>query len=109
MLTIGCRIIYEQKGNNTIRRTGYPGSFVVGRKEILSSKRCQSAWLAATFHCDVPSLVVLATVIEEMKRRDGITYQWKIGNSLIEGVNRVCEAGGLGYRLSGLGPMPKPM
>jgi glutamate-1-semialdehyde aminotransferase len=87
---------------------GYPGSFVVGRKEILSSKRCQSAWLAATFHCDLPSLVALATVIEEMKRRDGIIYQWKIGNRLIEGVNQACEAGSLGYRLSGLGPMPKP-
>lgn len=87
---------------------GYPGSFVVGRKEILSSKNCQSAWLAATFHCDLPSLVALEVVISEMKRRDGISYQWKIGNRLIEGVNQACEAGGLGYRLSGLGPMPKP-
>ena len=87
---------------------GYPGSFVVGRKEILSSKNCQSAWLAATFHCDLPSLVALEVVISEMKRRDGIAYQWKIGNRLIEGVNQACEAGGLGYRLSGLGPMPKP-
>ena len=87
---------------------GYPGSFVAGRKDILSSQNCQSAWLAATFHCDLPSLVALETVIQEMERRDGIAYQWKIGNRLIEGVNQACEAGGLSYRLSGPGPMPIP-
>jgi glutamate-1-semialdehyde 2,1-aminomutase len=87
---------------------GYPGSFVVGRQEVLGSKNCQAAWLAATFHCDLLSLVALETVINEMERRAGIAYQWKLGNRLIEGVNQVCEAGGLGYRLSGLGPMPRP-
>ncbi len=87
---------------------GYPGSFVAGKKEILASEQCQSAWLAATFHCDLLSLVALETVVKEMKRRDGIAYQWKIGNRLIEGVNQACEQGGLGYRLSGLGPMPTP-
>jgi glutamate-1-semialdehyde 2,1-aminomutase len=43
-----------------------------------------------------------------MERRDGIAYQWKIGNRLIEGINQACEAGGLSYRLAGPGPMPSP-
>ena len=88
---------------------GYPGSFVAGRKEILGSQQCQSSWMAATFHCDLPSLVSIETVINEVKRRDGIAYQWKIGNRLIEGVNATCEEGGLGYRLTGTGPMPTPI
>ena len=88
---------------------GYPGSFVAGRKEILGSQQCQSSWMAATFHCDLPSLVSIETVINEVKRRDGIAYQWKIGNRLIEGVNAACEEGGLGYRLTGTGPMPTPV
>jgi len=87
---------------------GYPGSFVAGRREILATEPCRSAWLAATFHCDLPSLVALETVMSEVKRRDGIAHQWRLGERLIEGVNRVCEAGGLGYRLTGLGPMPVP-
>lgn len=87
---------------------GYPGSFVAGKREILGSDKCQSTWLAATFHCDLLSLVAMETVIAEMKRRDGIAYQWKIGNRLIEGINQACEEGGIGYRLSGTGPMPKP-
>ena len=32
----------------------------------------------------------------------------EIGQSLIEGVNAACEAGGLSYRLEGVGPMPTP-
>lgn len=88
---------------------GYPGSFVAGKKDILGSAQCQSAWLAATFHCDLPSLVALETVINEMKQRDGIAYQWKIGNRLIEGVNAACEQAGLSYRLRGTGPMPTPI
>ena len=87
---------------------GFPGSFVAGRKEILGSEKCQAAGLAATFHCDLPSLVALEVVINELERRDGIAYQWKIGNRLIEGVNKACEVGGLGYKLIGTGPMPTP-
>jgi glutamate-1-semialdehyde aminotransferase len=87
---------------------GYPGCFVAGKKEILSSEACQATWLAATFHCDLLSLVALEVVIDEMQRRDGIAHQWRLGARLIEGVNEACEAGGLGYRLSGIGPMPRP-
>ena len=87
---------------------GYPGSFVAGRRDILSSENCQAAWLAATFHCDLLSLVALETVIAEMERRDGIAHQWTLGSRLIEGLNRACEEGGLGYRLSGVAPMPRP-
>ncbi len=88
---------------------GYPGSFVAGCKEILGSPQCQSSWMAATFHCDLPSLVSIETVINEVKRRDGIAYQWKLGNRLIKGINAACEDGGLGYRLTGVGPMPTPV
>ena len=87
---------------------GYPGSFVSGRKEILSDKRCQSTWMSATFHCDPLSMVALECVTKELKRRDGIVHQWKIGSRLIEGVNKTCEAGGLGYRLRGPGANPNP-
>lgn len=87
---------------------GLPGSFVVGPADILASERCQSTWLAATFHCDLLSLAALEAVIAEMRRRDGIAHQWRLGRRLIDGVNAACEQGGLGYRLVGLAPMPTP-
>ena len=88
---------------------GYPGSFVAGRKEILGSPKCQEAWLAATFHCDTLSLTAMSVVISEMQRRHGIEYQWKMGERLIEGLNAVTREHEIGYRLTGLGPMPTPV
>jgi glutamate-1-semialdehyde aminotransferase len=118
-IKVGFRIAYGGAGQHYGLRpdiatygkaccNGYPGGFLTGRKEILGSAACQEAWLAATFHCDLLSLVALETVISEMQRRDGIAYQWKLGQRLIEGVNQACIEGGLSYRLVGLPPMPNP-
>lgn len=88
---------------------GYPGSFVAGRKDILGDPKCQEAWLAATFHCDALSLTAMDVVMEQMRLRDGIKYQWMIGQRLIDGVNAVTCERGIGYRLTGMGPMPTPV
>ena len=88
---------------------GYAGSFIAGKREILASKACRKAWMTATAHGDPLSLTAIEVVVRELQRRDGIAYQWKIGNRLIEGVNAACEAGGLSYRLIGVGPMPRPV
>ncbi len=87
---------------------GYAGSFIAGKREILASKACRSAWMTATAHGDPLSLTALEVVVRELQRRDGIAYQWKIGSRLIEGVNAACQAGGLSYRLIGVAPMPRP-
>ena len=85
---------------------GYPGSFVVGKKEIMDD--CGNPWMAATFHCDMMSMVAMLTVISELEKRDGIAYQWKIGQRLMDGYNRAMEEAGLECRLTGVAPMPKP-
>lgn len=88
---------------------GYPGSFIAGRKEVLGHPKAQEAWLAATFHCDTLSLTAMATVLDEMEKRDGIAYQWEIGQRLIDGLNAVTREHEIGYRLVGPGPMPTPV
>ena len=87
---------------------GYAGSFIAGRRDILGSNACRKTWMTATAHADPLSLTAIEVVVRELQRRDGIAYQWKLGNRLIEGVNAICEAGGLSYRLIGVGPMPRP-
>ena len=87
---------------------GYPGSLIAGRKEVLGAEACRSVWMTATAHGDPLSLTETETVVGELKRRDGIAYQWKIGNRLMEGVNKVCEQAGLSYHLVGVGPRPRP-
>ena len=87
---------------------GYPGGFVVGKKQFLETQSCQEAWLAATFHCDLLSLTAMNTVFDEMSRRDGIAYQKKLGSRLVEGVNAACKRAGLSYTLQGHPAMPAP-
>ncbi|MDE2698542.1 MAG: hypothetical protein OXI23_06705 [Gemmatimonadota bacterium] len=65
--------------------------------------------MTGTAHGDPLSLTAMEVVIGELQRRNGIAYQWKIGSRLIEGINAVCEAGGLSYHLIGVGPMPRPV
>jgi len=102
-----CGVIPDLSAFGKACCNGYPGSFVAGKKEILS--KCEGVWVGATFHCDLPSLVAMEAVIAEMKRRDGIAYQWKIGARLMEGINAACEEAGVPFRLVGLAPMPTPV
>ena len=88
---------------------GYPGSFVAGRKDVLGDPKCQEAWLAATFHCDALSLTAMDVVMDQMRVRAGIEYQWVIGQRLIDGVNAVTREREIGFRLTGMGPMPTPV
>jgi len=88
---------------------GYPGGYLVGREQLLARQECQDAWLAATFHGDLLSLTALNTVIDEMKRRDGIAYLERLGSRLMDGLNTTCASAGLSYRLVGLPAMPTPV
>jgi glutamate-1-semialdehyde 2,1-aminomutase len=87
---------------------GYPGSFVSGKKEILGSESTRSLWMTATFQSDILSLAAIQTTISELKRRDGIAYQWRLGEKLMSGINEVFGQAGLSFKLVGYGPMPTP-
>jgi len=87
---------------------GYPGSFVAGKREILGSESTRSLWMTATFQSDLLSLAAIRSTISEMKRRDGIAYQWRLGEKLMSGINEVFGQSGLSFKLIGYGPMPTP-
>jgi glutamate-1-semialdehyde 2,1-aminomutase len=88
---------------------GYPGSFLVGRAEILGSESTESLWMTATFQSDLLSLAAIRATISELQRRDGINYQWRLGDRLIAGINDAFGSSSLSFRLTGCGPMPTPV
>ncbi|MFW5860369.1 MAG: aminotransferase class III-fold pyridoxal phosphate-dependent enzyme [Planctomycetota bacterium] len=88
---------------------GLPGAFFVGKEEILSDDRCQQAWLAATFHCELASFAALEVVLDRLEREDGIAHQARLGTRFMEGINAACKAGGVGYQLAGHPAMPQPL
>jgi glutamate-1-semialdehyde 2,1-aminomutase len=87
---------------------GFPGGFYVGRREILSDARCQKAWLAATFHCELASFAAMEVVLNRLEREDGIGCQRRLGERFMAGINAACERGRIAYRLVGHPAMPQP-
>lgn len=88
---------------------GLAGSYVVGTREVMGNERAQSCWLAATFHCELLSLVAMQVVTQQMRARDGIAHQRRLGERLMEGINDACEKADVAYRLVGLPAMPQPI
>ena len=87
---------------------GYPGSFVTGTRTVMGAETTQSLWMTGTFQSDLLSLAAIRATVGEMERRDGIAYQWRVGERLMSGINDVFDRAGLSFQLTGYGPMPTP-
>lgn len=87
---------------------GLPGAFFVGQGEILRHDRCQRAWLAATFHCELASFAAMNVVLNRLEKQQGIAHQAKLGRIFMDGINAACRKGGIGYELTGHPAMPNP-
>lgn len=83
---------------------GYPGAVVVGRRSILEKRT--DTHMAATFHGDLLSVVAAMTTIRALKERDGIGHFWRLGQRLMDGLNRVAREEGLPVKFIGFAPMP---
>ncbi|MCY3801744.1 MAG: aminotransferase class III-fold pyridoxal phosphate-dependent enzyme [Chloroflexi bacterium] len=81
---------------------GYPGSAVVGRREIFESA---DARMGATFHGDGLSIAAALETIRRLERDDGIAHLWRIGERLKEGLSEVFDASGGWMTVKGDPPM----
>ena len=78
---------------------GYPGSVVVGRREILAARA--DTYMGATFHADAVSVAAALATITELEKRDGIAHQWRLGKQLIAGLQRIFNDAGVGLEIHG--------
>ena len=81
---------------------GYPGSAVVGRREIFESGDPR---MGATFHGDGLSIAAALETIRRLKRDDGIAHLWRIGSLLKDGLTEVFESNGGWMTVKGDAPM----
>jgi len=81
---------------------GYPGSAVVGRREIFESA---DARMGATFHGDGLSIAAALETIRRLERDDGIAHLWRIGKRLKKGLSDVFAASGGWMTVQGDPPM----
>lgn len=83
---------------------GYPGSVVVGRRDIMAGRT--DTHLAATFHGDLLSTVAALVTIRELEAHDGIGQFWRQGQRLLDGLQAVFDETGAPLRVVGYPPMP---
>jgi len=83
---------------------GYPGSVVVGKKEVMES----GCWLAGTFHADAISTAAALATIDLLEKKDGIAHQWRLGQRLIDGMNDIFKTAGVGLEVSGFPCLAAP-
>lgn len=83
---------------------GLPGSVVVGKRKVMEGSR--KLFIAATFHGDLLSIVAAETVIRIMRERDGLGHIWRLGQRLIDGLNRIFAAHRCPLVMGGHPPMP---
>jgi glutamate-1-semialdehyde aminotransferase len=86
---------------------GYPGSAVVGKKHVMKDRA--DTHMAATFHGDLLSTVAALATIDEMEKHDGIGHFWRLGQKLLEGLQRVFDETDAPLRATGYAPMPAVM
>ena len=82
---------------------GYPGSAVVGRREVLEGK--EDVYLGATFHGDLCSVAAALATLQELKKTDGPAHIWAMGKRLSEGLWEVFAAAGSPLGITGYPPM----
>jgi glutamate-1-semialdehyde aminotransferase len=85
---------------------GYPGSVLVGRREVLEDRA--DTFLAATFHSDLLSVAAARAVIGIMRDRNGIEHFQRLGTRLIEQSNAIFAEKSLPLRIAGFPAMPDP-
>jgi len=84
---------------------GYPISAVVGRREIMSI--FDEIFYSFTFGGDLIGITAGLSVLKEITANDVITYIWKLGKMLIQGISLLIDKYNLSERIQVIGYPPK--
>lgn len=83
---------------------GYPIGAIVGKREVMEvahKTRISATFLVNTF----PMAAALAT-IEEVQRTNGIEYMWRLGKTLMVGLEEIVAEQGVDAQVLGVPPLP---
>ena len=72
---------------------GYPLSAFVGKAEYM--ERVAETPTAGTFSIEALSIAAAAATLKEIQDKDVVGHLWKLGQRLIDGLQRICEDHGM--------------
>ena len=83
---------------------GYPISAIVGRREVMDVM--DQTFMTSAYHTHSLAMAAAVAAIERIKQGDVIPHLWRIGQGLLEGLNKLAADAGVEAEAVGVPPMP---
>ncbi len=83
---------------------GYAVSALVGRREIMQAMA--QTYVSSTFFTNSVAMAAAVATIRKLRREQVIPHLWRLGQSLLEGMDRLAGDLGVEAKAVGLPPMP---
>jgi len=83
---------------------GYPISAIVGKREIMEAAK--KTRISATFLVNSFPMIAALVTLEELEKKRGIEYMWKLGSRLMSGLRKIIEEENVDAEVIGLPPLP---
>jgi glutamate-1-semialdehyde 2,1-aminomutase len=83
---------------------GYAVSALVGRRDIM--QRVTETYVSSTFFTNSVAMAAAVATIHKLRREQGIPHLWRIGEGLLQGMDRLAGDLGVEAKAVGLSPMP---
>lgn len=83
---------------------GYAMSVLAGRRDLL--KRLSETYVSSTFFTNSIPMAAAVATIRKLKATGAIAHLWRVGQNLLDGLDRLARDAGVEARAIGVAPMP---
>ena len=83
---------------------GYALSVLAGRRELM--ERLHETYVSSTFFTNSIAMAAAVATIRKLKQAQAIPHLWRIGQGLLEGLDRLAQEAGVQAGTIGVAPMP---
>ncbi len=83
---------------------GYAMSVLAGRRDLL--QRLSETYVSSTFFTNSIAMAAAVATIQKLERTQAIPRLWRIGQGLLDGLERLARDAGVEARAIGVAPMP---
>jgi glutamate-1-semialdehyde 2,1-aminomutase len=83
---------------------GYAMSVLAGRRELM--QRLHETYVSSTFFTNSIPMAAAVATIRKLQRTQAIPHMWRIGQGLLDGLDRLAAEAGVEAHSIGIAPMP---
>lgn len=83
---------------------GYAISVLAGRRELMAA--LSQTYVSSTFYTNSIAMAAAAATVRKLREKQMIPHLWRIGQGLLDGLDRLAKEAGVAAQTVGLAPMP---